>query len=402
MRVAKGARKAPQVMTTALYLIVSGALIGMGISIIWRDVRARRRGNFVSERDVRLAADKRADDAEVEVTIAHGTEPQPAAMVIAYPTPLRVTRQPLEEVSSRRAPAAAAPRRDARKESHPAAPHHGLFAAAGLRPTEAPNDSTAPSDSEPRQGARLALEQQWSSMQPAIAAGVERTNGLLADIRLLVGPLGEPSWSYKNKGYGAYRRLLLAGESVAWLRLELLADGRLRASVKSHREDQAEVDATAETAAAGLDEDGAFSLCLRAAATYAARELRDSDERASEHAWKGVDALVTAALKATNGALAQAGARIIALAPAAWEGDVRRHRMALSVEVNGEDVARMHIEQLEQEMEVAVGVREPQLAALGRRRRIATEGMTIHALAELIAGCAWPTIARFRDARREA
>ena len=41
-------------------------------------------------------------------------------------------------------------------------------------------------------------------------------------------------------------------------------------------------------------------------------------------------------------------------------------------------------------MEVAVGVREPQLIDLGRRRRIPVDGMTIHALAELIASCAWP------------
>ena len=77
--------------------------------------------------------------------------------------------------------------------------------------------------------------------------------------------------------------------------------------------------------------------------------------------------------------------------------DLRRHRMTLSVEVNGDDVARMHIERLPHEMEVAVGVREPQLIELGRRRRIPVDGMTIHALAELIASCAWPAIARFRE-----
>jgi len=117
---------------------------------------------------------------------------------------------------------------------------------------------------------------------------------------------------------------------------------------------------------------------------------------------RSIDGLVGAALKATNGALAQAGARLVALAPAAWEGELRRHRMALSVEVHGDDVARMHIERLPHEMEVAVGVREPQLAALARRRRIPVDGMTIHALAELIASCAWPAIARFRETRRQA
>ena len=271
-------------------------------------------------------------------------------------------------------------------------------------PARVPRAAVADFES-PRQGARLALEQQWSGLQPAIAAGVERANALLAPVRLFIGPVGEPSWSYKNKGYGAYRRLLLAGESVAWLRLELIADGQLRAGVKAHRDDRASINATADAPALGLDGDRAgelFSQCLQPAAAYAARQLRDSDEEASEQAWESVDGLVSAALKATNGALAQAGARLVALAPAAWESDLRRHRMALSVEVNGDDVARMHIERLPHEMEVAVGVREPQLAALARRRRIPVDGMTIHALAELVASCAWPAIARFRETRRQA
>ncbi len=228
---------------------------------------------------------------------------------------------------------------------------------------------------------------------------------MLAAVRLFIGPVGEPSWSYKNKGYGAYRRLLMAGESMAWLRLELFLDGQLRASVKAHKEDRATVNAVADVPAAGLDADRAshlFSQCVQPAALYAAHQMRDSDEEASEQAWEGVEALVAAALKATNGVLAQTGAQLIALAPAAWESELRRHRMALSVEVNGDDVARMHIERLPYEMEVAVGVREPQLADLGRRRRIPVDGMTIHALAELIASCAWPAIARFRETRRQA
>ena len=145
-----------------------------------------------------------------------------------------------------------------------------------------------------------------------------------------------------------------------------------------------------------------FSQCVQPAALYAAHQMRDSDQEASEQAWEGVAALVAAALKATNGVLAQTGAQLIALAQAAWESELRRHRMALSVEVNGDDVARMHIERLPHEMEVAVGVREPQLAALARRRRVPVDGMTIHALAELIASCAWPAIARFRETRRQA
>ena len=113
-----------------------------------------------------------------------------------------------------------------------------------------------------------------------------------------------------------------------------------------------------------------------------------------------MDALVAAALKATNGALARPEPASILLAPpAAWEGELRRHRMTLSVEVNGDDVARMHIERHPHEMEVAVGVREPNLAEAGRRRRVPIEGMTVHVLAELMASCAWPAIASSKDTR---
>jgi hypothetical protein len=381
-------------MTTALYLIISGVLIGAGISIVWRDLQKRRRGTFVSEQDVRLAADRRAADPDVEITIAHGPELEPARRALSSP-PAGKLPLPLRAIT----------------ELHTPSPSPHALSAWGEGTGAAPAPPTlvaraAASDVDrPRQGARLALEQQWLALQPAVAAGVERANALLAPVRLFIGPVGEPSWSYKNKGYGAYRRLLMAGQSVAWLRLELFADGQLRAGVKAHKDDRAAINAAADMPAAGLDGDQAgdlFSECLQPAAAYAAQRLRDSDEEASAQAWDSVDALVAAALKATNGALAQAGARLIALAPAAWERDLRRHRMALSVEVNGDDVARMHIEQLSHEMEVAVGVREPQLAALARRRRIPVDGMTIHALAELIAGCAWPAIARFREIRRQA
>jgi hypothetical protein len=228
---------------------------------------------------------------------------------------------------------------------------------------------------------------------------------VLAAADLLIGTPGDPSWSYKNRGYGDYRRLLLSGESLGWLRLELCADDRLRASVKAHKDDRSAINATAEVAARGLTAARAselFARCLQPATGFAASARNDRDEEASREAWQSIDPVVASALKATNGALAQAGAQLIALAPPAWEQDLRRHRMTLCVEVNGDDVARMHIERLPHEMEVAVGVRDPQFLELGRRRRIPVDGMTIHGLAELIASCAWPAIARFRDNRRQA
>lgn len=351
---------ASSVIKTAATLIASGILIGAGASIIWLDLRKRRRRRaFVSQREAQLQA-----DPEIEITIAHGSDVEPRARAVLLAdnpqAPLSTTRQ--------WTPGAEAPA----WESPPAPP---------------------------------TLEQQWAVLQPAIAASVDNTNAALASARLVVNTPGDPSWSYRNKGYGAYRRLLLDGESLGWLRLELTSEGQLRAVVKAHKEDRAMINATAEVPADGMTAARAselFSLCLKPTVAYATRRSRDSEAEASEEAWASVDSLVASALKATNGALAQAGAQLVVLAPPAWVQEMRRHRMMLSIEVKGDDVARMHIERLPHEMEVAVGVREPHLADLGRRRRIPVEGMTIHGLAEVIAGCAWPAIARFRESRPQA
>jgi hypothetical protein len=354
-------------MKTAIILLVSGILIGAGISVIWRDLQGRRRRAFVSKRDAPPSA-----EPEAEITISYDRK---AAAAPAKPLAAIATAEP-------------SPPADASRPRPPRA--------------------IAREPEPPRQNAsQHPLEQEWSKLQPILGAAIDKINAVLAPVRLTVGSTGEPSWSYKNRGYGAYRRLLLGGESVAWLRLELSPDGRLNASVRAHKEDGAEINAAVDEQAKGLSTARAgelLSRCLKPAASYAVRQQPgpDGDERASALAWRSVDSLVAAALKATNGALAQAGARLTPLAPAAWEAELRRHRMTLSVEVDGDDVARMHIERHPHEMEVAVGVREPALIDLGRRRRVPVEGMTIHALAELIASCAWPAIERTRETRRLA
>src|SRR5262249_6672663 len=163
---------------------------------------------------------------------------------------------------------------------------------------------------------------QWSALQPTIAAGITRANALVAPMQLFIGPAGEPAWSYKNRGYGVHRRLLMEGESVAWLRLGLLAEGQLRASGKAHRDDQASLNGSAVALPVGLDDERAGALlvqCLQPAMALAGRHMQMIEQEASKRAWERIDGVVAAALSATNGALAQAGARLIELAPAAWE-----------------------------------------------------------------------------------
>jgi hypothetical protein len=220
-----------------------------------------------------------------------------------------------------------------------------------------------------------------------------------------VGTPGEPSLNI-DKAYGAHRRVLVAGESVAWLRLQCTVDGFLHGVVKAHKDGVAAINTESRAPALGMTVAGASDLlseCLKPAAAYAMHATDgDGEKMASEQAWHAVDAVVIGALKAGNGAMAPAGVRLMPLTTPAWDPELRHHRMTVAVEVFGDDVARMHIDRLAQEIEVAVGVPEAHLADLGRRQRIAVQGMTTHALAELIASCAWPAIARHRETRRPA
>jgi hypothetical protein len=352
-------------MTTALILIASGILIGAGIGVIWRDVRRSRRRAFVLQRDAPATV-----EPEVEIVISRGD----AAVAISQPT-------------ARGRPAAQA--------------------TANGRATEAAVAGPVKEIAERPAPGSLALEQQWLVLEPILAAAIGSVNDVLAPVKLSIAASGEPAWSYKKTAYGAPRRVMLGEESLGWLRLELTADGRFLATLKAHKDEQAEINGSAETATATLNPAHAgdvLSRCLEPAARYAARAagVVVDDKQASERAWKTVEPLVLAALKATNGALAQAGARLVSLGAPAWTDEVKRHRMVLSLEVGGGPAGRMHIERIAHDVEVAVGVGDQRLIELGRRRRIPVDNLTIPALAELIAACAWPTIAHLSETRPQA
>lgn len=343
--------------TTALILIVAGVMIGAGLSIIGRDMRRRKRRAFVSGRDAAPQPGATAPESEVEITVA----------------------------SAARSGELGAGTGDASVGGEGRLGEDGMITGADAQ--------------------RLpSLEQRWAALQPVINAGVTQVNGVLGPANVVVSASGDPTWSYKNRGYGAYRRVLIGNESVGWLRLELSADNRLNGNVKAHKESRASLNAVASIPLEGLTPAHASDLlsqCLRPTALYATEMARATtlEKDASQKGWSAVEGMINAALKATNGALAQAGATLQPLAPAAWENGIRRHRLTVAVRVNGNDVARMLIERPGDEVEVAVGVRDANLVDLGRRRRISVNGMTIHGLAELIAGCAWPTIAHFRETR---
>jgi hypothetical protein len=329
-------------MSTTLLLLLSGALIAAGVGLIWRDVHKRRRDTFVVQRDALAVADY---DPDLEITtVVRADAGTPGAGTRAIPLP--------DGASSAAAPA------------------------------------------------------RWAALQPVLGEAVQQVNAVLAGAGVSLATPGEPSWSM-NRGYGAYRRVLVDGESLAWLRLELDAEGKLQAGVKAHKEDLAAINANASVAAQGLSTARASDLlseCLKPTASFAVQGASGgSTERwGSEMAWKAVDPVVASALLAANGALAQAGAHFSMLELPAWVPEARRHRMTVAVEVFDREVARMLIERIGEEIEIAVGVPDARLADLGRRERLAVKGLTTHVLAELIASSAWPAIAHFRETRPSA
>jgi hypothetical protein len=345
-------------MTSGIILVLSGILIGAGFALVWRDIRRSRRQAFLSEHDTTRVA-----EADVEITIARPAKASQAAKSIASAIGASL-----------------------------------LFGRKGGASEAAPVLD---------EKAQAAVVVEWSALQQPLEAGVDKINALLQQAQISIAAPGESAWSYKNHGYGVYHRILIGEESVAWLRLELAPDGVLHARVKAHKDDRSEINAASQAQANGMDATRAGDLlaeCLKPLAAHMAKTQGPTNppNLASAKAWEEIDAVVAAALTATNGALSQAGARLVPLDTPAWHTEVNGHRLPLAVEVYGKDVARMHIDHRGSEIEVSVGVPDALFINLGRRRRIPVAGLATHPLAEVIADCAWPVISRSRDSRRSA
>jgi hypothetical protein len=315
-------------MTSAWLLLLSGILIGAGVSLIARDLGRSRHG-------------------------------------LARPAP----------------DAGAKPAMDA--------------AQAGAGGATQADGASAPAGGEPER-LHPGLAQQWALLTPLVEAAVAGVNQLLAPERLALGTPQAADWSYRQRAYGTHRRLLLAEDSIAWLRLELTAEGRLQGSLKAHDETRAAINASADRTAADVTSQQVSELllaCLRPAGGIAASSPVATPEGPS---WHHAYATILSALKATNAALALAGARIVPQLDDAAP-PVGAASLLLRLEVGGDDLAGVQIAMIDDAVEVAVDPSaRPKLA---RQRRVALAGMTIHALAEAIAGCAWPAIAHHASAR---
>ena len=234
-------------MSTTMLLLLSGVLIGAGVSLIWLDVYKRQRGTFV------IARDRKA-----------GSEAEP-----------EITRSPVF-------PPGAEPALQARRGRGGGS---GIGAGGDAAPRRCP-----PVGDRPAMGHAAARDHRGSRAGQHGACRRRRRDR----------PPGEPSFSI-DKAYGAPRRILVGGESVGWLRLQCTPEGTLKAAVKAHKDELAEINAEASARAAGVNTVRASDLlseCLKPCAAYAMRTGGgDAEQRASERAWKAVDTLVIGALE---------------------------------------------------------------------------------------------------------
>jgi hypothetical protein len=246
------------------------------------------------------------------------------------------------------------------------------------------------------------IERNWSALQACINEGIGRISRVLTPIGLVIAAAGDPVWRLGNKGFGVYRRLLVSGESIGWLRIELGADSQLHVAVRAHREHQALLNSSVKASARGMTSVRASDLlaeCLKPAAMYAAwmGPKQAAERRLSEEAWAATEPIIQAALQMASAAVKGAGARLVPVGLAAWDSELHCHRLAVSVDADGAIVARLLLARSASELEIAVDVPDKSITDLGRRSRIEVAGLTASVLAQLIASSVSPAIAHSRQ-----
>jgi hypothetical protein len=376
--------------TTSIVLaILGGMLMAFGLIAIWRDKPTP--GNFMRATPDREGIHPESDVAEVDIVASdtrRADDIQPVPQSRAYDiatSVLRSSQTPSGSFSS------APPALDELRNS-----------IAAIR-SEALDDA-------PEAVRQDWIEQRWNEMQSVVSGAIETINETTNVVGLSIGDAGEANWSFKNRGFGAYRRILSGPDSVAWLRLELAPGGKFVAKVRAHRDDHAAINCRVEAASATLTEKAAtdtLARVLKPISEFVAWHPQQMTTEASptpptpapddlppsSYRWADISKTAEDALDITNGALGQAGAKLIVLAAPVFDASQDRDRWPLAIDVQGRTVGLMHVDRFGDSIEVAVGVADRTRVDLGRYRQTAIEGLSARVLAEVMASCAWPSIA---------
>jgi hypothetical protein len=360
----------------AIVWVTSGILIAIGGGLVWRDYARRRR--------LAAIALVRPDLPSAEPTVVEGL----ADVIIS----------PVNYGLDGPATSTATPKRPVR-------------AGEGLADLDrAISRITDEVDDEidgPELARDPALPRTWQAIEGNLMIAISRINASLKRIGLEIAAPGEPGWRFGNRGYGVYRRIYMSGESIAWMRFDVGHDRKAYCRVRAHKSELAMLNNTVDASTVRLTDTAAtdfVSRAVKSVAEYAAWIVpkQRAERQYSDDSWGEVATLVTDALAATHGALAPVGAALIPAGPAAWDVEHGRHRLVAHVTANQRSVARMHVERIGDDIEIAVGVPDARLLDLGRRRRVPIAGLTTLSLAEIMASCAWPAIAEAQAQRVSA
>lgn len=406
------------VLTPIVLGIVSAVLIAIGFGLVWRDMRRGRpvAAKAPPERGEAAATPTRApppppqqpapvttartarpkpyvgDDPTARMTLntGHGMPPPGLEDAVAVTIVHRTAPPPPQAAAFDRASGL---RADASAGSDSPA-FDQLRSAIATISSEAVADDTGGG----AEGQRWPnVEKRWLSISTDLDDAVTEVNKVLAPVGLLIGPVGESGWSFKNRGYGNFRRVLLNGRSIAWLRTELTNTGQLFFKTRAHAVEQALLNATAQVKADGATArvllDG-FSKAIRPSAEYAAwtKPRQQAEAEAGQDGWSEIAPLAKEALGVAATAFREAGADIVELSQPAWDATSARHRWQLAMLVGGRQIGLVNVDLVRRALEVTVDERDRQ--DLARRQAIDTQGLTAYALAEVIANCAWPTVAQ--------
>jgi hypothetical protein len=398
---------------TAAWIVagVSGLFVLAGVILVWRDMRRRRPSTALQPRPpgVPLATGRPPADAPL-------ARPMPSPVTAPMPAPpapvaTAVTAPPggadadVTIVHRTRAAVAGLTRRKTEAADVDAASSGSAFDAlvSAVRAIRAEADGET-ADDEPEGQRWPSITGRWRALEAMVEGGVERLNSALNPNGLVISSAGDPSWSFRNRGYGTYRRVLLGGKSIAWLRTELTQTGQLVAKVRAHQVEQALVNAQASLPADGVTPNAVvetLAIALRPVAEFAAWSVprRPSPETAGTQAWSSIDELTREAVAAAGDAFKVSGVRVVAAAAPAWDEVTGRQRWQLTLEHGSQAIGTVEMALAATSLDVTVVATDRLRNSLDRRRRLELAGLTAKSLSDTLAACAWPLIA---DAQNRA
>jgi hypothetical protein len=354
---------------------LSAALVIAGVIVVVRDYRKPKR----------LLQPHRAQQLANRPAAGHIIDPPTEAL----DTEVTIVHRPAETESDR-SNVTAAPKIRPGKATH--------FDQLRSSVSTISNETAADADAGEPEGQRWpSVESRWLTLEPALDMAVAQLNAALSDVDLQIGKPGEPGWSFKNRGFGSYRRIAIAGRSVAWLRGEANQAGVVTFRIRAHTVEQALLNATStlQTGDFGplplLD---AVSSAIKPSAEYAAwlAPHRQAERDAVGDAWSEISTVAADALQIAQGALIEAGAELTETSAPVWDPASGHQRWPLGLRVAGRNVATLNIELIKRGLEVSSSASVAARTDLTRRRRLELKGLTPHMLAEALAACAWPAI----------